>query len=147
MCSSKLHRFGSMALIVCFTVASLQTVDAQSAPPAAQPAAQETMSAGLVDGEMLAESKPTGGKLGLGLGIGVLSGLIGTGIGFFVIGPEPMSAEALQRYSNKSPEYQMGFKSAWDKKSKSRKRNAFLAGGLLGTAAFVAILASAQGSR
>lgn len=102
------------------------------------------MSAGVVEGEMLAENKSTSGKLGLGLGIGALTGLIGTGIGFFVIGPEPMSAEALQRYSNKSPEYQMGFKNGWDRKTKSRKRNAFLAGGLLGTAAFVAIVASAQ---
>ena len=39
----------------------------------------------------------------------------------------------------------MGFKNGWDRKTKSKKRNSFLAGGLLGTAAFLAIVASAQG--
>jgi hypothetical protein len=147
MSTSKSHRFVTVALIVCFAVASIQTAGAQASQPATPTTSQDTMSAGIVEGEMLAEGRATGGKLGLGLGVGVLSGLIGTGIGFFVIGPEPMSPEALQRYSNKSPEYQLGFKTGWDRKTKSRKRNAFLAGGLLGTAAFVAIFASARGSQ
>src|SRR5688500_1930854 len=146
MSISRSRRLVAMTVIASFVVASFQNVSAQSTQPPAQ-ASPDTMSAGLIEGEMLAERTPTGGKLGIGLGVGVLSGLIGTGIGFFVIGPEPMSAEALQRQSNRSAEYQMGFKSGWDKKTKSKKRNAFLAGGLLGTAAFVAILASAQGSR
>lgn len=145
MCISRSYRYVTVALIVCFVAASIQTAGAQSIQPPAQSASPDTMSAGVVEGEMLAERTRTGGKLGLGLGIGVLSGLIGTGIGFFVIGPEPMSAEALQRQSNRSAEYQMGFKSGWDKKTKSKKRNAFLAGGLLGTAAFVAVLVSSQG--
>lgn len=144
---SKVRRTVTIALIVCFVVASTHTAVAQSAAPAAEAKSAETTAAGVLDGEMLAENPSTGGKLGLGLGVGVLTGLIGTGIGYFVVGPEPMSAEALQRYSNKSPEYQMGFKSGWDRKTKSRKRNAFLAGGLLGTAVFVAILFSARGSQ
>ena len=144
MNSSKIRRFITVVLIVCFAVASNQTTAAQSPQPTVSAARDDTMAAGLLEGEMLAETKPTGGKLGLGLGIGVLSGLIGTGIGFFVIGPEPMSVEAMQRYSSKGPDYQMGFKNGWDRKTKSRKRNAFLAGGLLGTAAFLALVASAQ---
>jgi hypothetical protein len=115
-------------------------------PVNAVPTGKDTTAAGMIDGEALAESTRTGGKLGAGLGIGVLTGLIGTGIGYFVVGPARMTPEALERYSNKNPEYQMGFKSAWEKKSQSKKRNAFLVGGLLGTAAFVVVLVSAQGS-
>ncbi len=106
---------------------------------------QETLATGMLEGETLAASKGAGGKLGIGLAVGVLTGLIGTGIGYFVIGPEPMTAEAIQRQANKSAEYQMGFKAGWEQKTQTKKRNAFLAGGLLGTAAFVAILVSAQG--
>jgi hypothetical protein len=108
------------------------------------PESKDTMAAGLIDGEALAEGRRTGGKLGAGLGIGVLTGLIGTGIGYFVIGPDDLSPEAMQRSEGKSPEYQLGLKNGWERKTRSKKRNAFLAGGLLGTAAFVVLLASAQ---
>jgi hypothetical protein len=49
---------------------------------ARQPRGDETMAAGVLEGEMLAEGTSTGGKLALGLGVGLLTGLIGTGIGY-----------------------------------------------------------------
>lgn len=146
---SLVHRATTLALVVCFMTSATGVANAQSASAPAVPTGQaapshDTMAAGLIDGELLAEGQRTGGKLGAGLAVGVLTGLIGTGIGYFVIGTEPLSAEALQRSAGKSPNYQLGLKTGWEKKTRSKKRNAFLAGGLLGTAAFFAIYASAS---
>lgn len=148
-----LQRVIAGVVTVCFALTSTGVAFAQSTGPAsAQPAApiaaqtttsSDTLAAGLIDGEMLAEGHGTGGKLGAGLGVGVLTGLIGTGIGYFVIGPEDLSAEALQRGQGRSADYQLGLKTGYERKTKSRKRNAFLTGGLLGTAAFVALLVAA----
>ncbi|MCC7009680.1 MAG: hypothetical protein IT184_12795 [Acidobacteria bacterium] len=148
---SLVRRITTIALLICFTASASGIVSAQAvSPPTApnpQPVAQnDTLAAGLVDGEMLAEAQRTGGKLGAGLAIGVLTGLIGTGIGYFVIGPEPLSPEALQRGAGKGPDYQLGLKTGWEKKTRSKKRHAFLAGGLLGTAAFFVLVASASSS-
>jgi len=164
-----IHRVVTATILFSFLVSTMQTVRAQTvalnsvelsnelteqSEPVAQqvtgqantenPKGNETVPAGMVEGEILAESIPTGGKLALGLGLGILTGLIGTGIGYFVIGPEPMTASALQQISDKNSAYQLGFKSGWEKKTQSKKRNSFLTGGLLGTAAFVAILVSIQ---
>jgi hypothetical protein len=131
-------------------VAALPSSRPQAPSAAQQSASQasgdETVAAGMVDGEAFAESIRTGGKVGLGVCVGVLTGLIGTGIGYFVTGPESMTTEAHQRCSSKSPDYQLGFKSGWDKKTQSKKRNAFLVGGLLGTAAFVVLSIAATSS-
>lgn len=138
----RVHRSVAGIVIVAFFFATTGIAGAQGAPapaPVQVPAATDTMAAGLLDGEMLAEGQRTSGKLGAGLGVGVLTGLIGTGVGYFVIGPEPLSAEALQRSAGRSADYQLGLKTGWERKTRSNKRNAFLAGGLLGTAAFVAM--------
>ena len=147
---TRTHRVVSALLIVPFFTASTVTASAQAI--AAQPAAQiqsvapgaaeagDTMPAGLLAGEMAAESARTGGKLATGLAVGALTGLLGTGIGYFTIGSEDMPPEVYRRFAEGSPDYQLGFKTGWDRKTKSKKRNAFLAGGLLGTATFVAIL-------
>ncbi|MDP1570564.1 MAG: hypothetical protein Q8L86_11230 [Vicinamibacterales bacterium] len=148
---SPLQRAISAMLIVPFVLATTLPANAQTAgqAPAAAPATTsadqgDTLAAGLVDGEMLAERVGTGSKLGTGLAVGVFTGFIGTGIGYFAMGPEGMTPEAYQRYANRGPEYQMGFKTGWERKTRARKRNAFLAGGLLGTAAFLAIVLSAN---
>lgn len=149
---SLLHRLVTALVICAFTLTATGIAHAQSALPYAPEAVQsappaaanDTMAQGLLDGEMLAEGTPTGGKLGVGLGVGVLTGLIGTGIGYFVVGPEQLSAEALTRSAGKSADYQLGLKTGWEKKTKSKKRNAFLAGGLLGTAAWIVMIAAAQ---
>lgn len=129
-------------------VAAAQSASSEAGQvaPRATTTGDDSMASGLLDGEMLAEGHRTGGKLGVGLGIGVLSGVIGTGIGYFVIGPEPLSAEALQRNMGRGADYQLGLKTGWERKTRSKKRNAFLAGGLLGTAAFVAMFVAASGS-
>jgi hypothetical protein len=142
---TRFHRFVAGVVLGAFFFTATGVAQAQS-PMQTQPVSTsgDTAAAGLMDGEMLAESLPTGGKFGTGLGIGVLTGLIGTGIGYFVIGPESPSAELLVRGEGRSADYQLGLKTGWEKKTKSKKRNAFLAGGLLGTAAWVTLLVAAQ---
>ena len=100
---------------------------------------------GLLEGETLGEAQRTGANLAAGLAVGLLTGLIGTGIGYFVIGPSSMNAEAVQRSNGKNADFQLGLKTGFEKKTQSKKRGAFLAGGLLGTAAWIAMLASARG--
>ena len=128
---------------------SLEPVDAPVvAPPAAavKPLTQGATEAispgssaeGERDGEQLAETVGTGGKVFAGVATGLFTSLIGTSIGYFVIGPQELSAPAALAREGKSPEYQQGFATGWARKSQSKKRNAFLIGGLLGTAAWVA---------
>ena len=98
---------------------------------------------GMMEGAMFAENVPTGGTLATGLIVGCLSGLIGTGIGYFIIGPgqlTPAAQIALMK-PEASADYQMAFRQSYDKKSRSRKRNTFLGGGILGTLIFVVIVA------
>ena len=149
---TKLHRIVSVFLLASMISAIAAPVHAQSpAPPpppqsTAPPAPQsgDTVASGLFDGETMGEGLHTGGKFAGGLALGVLTGFIGTGIGYFVIGPESLTGEALLRNQGRGPDYQLGFKTGWDKKTKSKKRNAFLAGGLIGTAAWVTIIAVAN---
>ena len=146
---SRVHRSAAVPVLVAFFLSATGIAHAQ-APAAsvpivpAAPSSSDNLPAGLLEGEILAEGEATGGKLGVGLAVGVLTGFIGTGIGYFVIGPTPLSAEALQRSVAKSADYQLGLKTGWERKTKSRKRNAFLTGGLLGTAAWIVIYAAAQ---
>ena len=95
---------------------------------------------GSLAGEVMAESLPTGGKLGLGVLIGFLTGVIGTGIGYSVIDPESMTPEVFERYNEGNSDYKIGFKLGWDKKTQSKKRMAFLVGGVLGTAATLMLI-------
>lgn len=151
--TARVRRIVAATVVVAFFLATTGIAEAQSAADenstpsasAAEGRANDTTATGLMDGELLAEGRGTGGQLGAGLGVGVLTGLIGTGIGYFVIGPDELSAEALQRAEGRSADYQLGLKTGYERKTKSRKRNAFLAGGLLGTAAWVAIFVAANG--
>ena len=100
------------------------------------------MAEGQRDAELSAETTHTGGKVAVGVVVGALTGLIGTTIGYFVIGPQTLSAEAALERENKTPEYQKGYQTGWAKRTKDKKRKAFLIGGLLGTAAWVAAVIS-----
>lgn len=103
-----------------------------------------SISDGMFDGMMAAERIGTGGNVVGGLLVGVFTGLIGTGIGYLIIGPANIDVNALVMMEGvgKGGEYQNGFMVGWDKKTRSRKKNAFLAGGLLGTLAIVTLMLS-----
>ena len=104
-----------------------------------QASSQYTSSKGMLEGEMMGENVSTGGKFALGLVVGALTGVIGSGIGYFLVGPAPITVQAYHRMEGKGDDYHMGFKNAWDKKTRSKRRNAFLGGGVLGWLAFLAI--------
>jgi hypothetical protein len=147
----RLFRFVAAVLVLSFFCSATGFAQAQSAPasPVPQatsgaPGSSDTMAAGLLEGQALAEGHGTGGNLGTGLAVGVLTGFIGTGIGYFVIGPSPLSAEALQKSLGKSADYQLGVKTGWEDKTRSKKRSSFLVGGLLGTAAWVLVLTASR---
>ncbi len=140
---SRFHRLVSGMLLVTFFVASTEGLGAQQAAPPAT-ASTGTAAEGQRDAELLAETVGTGGKVAGGVAVGLLTGFIGTGIGYFMIGPQAISADAALAQQGKSAEYQLGFKNGWAKKTKDKKRKAFLVGGLLGTAAFIALVVSAS---
>ena len=104
-------------------------------PPAASIAG--SVSEGQRDGELLADSLHTGSKVAVGVVVGAFTGLIGTAIGYAVINPEALSAEAALAREGKTPDYQKGYQAGWSKRTKDKKRQAFLAGGILGTVALV----------
>ena len=97
---------------------------------------------GTRDGELLAQQVGTGGKLGLGVGLGILFPFIAPGIAYFLTGPASMTAETVRQNSPKSLDYQMGFESGWENKTKSKKRKALLIGGLVSSAAVLVLVAS-----
>jgi len=109
-------------------------------PPAASIAG--SVSEGQRDGELLAGTTHTGGKVAVGVVVGAFTGLIGTAIGYYVIGPDVLSADAALAREGKNLDYQKGYQTGWSKETKDKKRKAFLIGGLLGTAAFVATFIS-----
>ncbi len=143
--------------VVSFTSVSIQAaVGFKIAPPSTLHAQNElsmeskgvelkkSASRGMIDGEMYGENFGSSGNFVGGFLIGALSGLIGTGIGYFVTGPARMDGSIMDAMQKGDEDYQLGFRTGWNKKTQSKKRNAFLGGGFLGTAAFVAIYLSVK---
>jgi hypothetical protein len=98
--------------------------------------ASETVSSGsFADGLGVGEQDGTtvGGKLGIGFVIGLTLGLIGTGIGYFMIEPSDLAYQNVKTIEGKSPEYVQGYTLGYTKRSKSKKRRTFLQGGVVGS--------------
>jgi len=55
----------------------------------AQVSTKYTIAKGMLDGEMMGENVSTGGKFAFGFVIGALTGVIGSGIGYFIVSPAP----------------------------------------------------------
>jgi hypothetical protein len=90
------------------------------------------------------EQQGTGGSMFGGLVGGVLLGLIGTAIAYVAQGPADLPAIQLVEAQKYGSEYTLGIQQGFAEKSKKKKKSAALAGGLLGTAAWIAIVAGAQ---
>ena len=105
-------------------------------------ARQRSAAEGMLDGQMAAERLGTGGNMLGGLVTGGLTGLIGTGVGYFLLGPSDLKphARVMMEGEGKGSEYKQGFIIGWEKKTRSRKRGAFLGGGCLGTLLAIVLL-------
>ena len=99
-----------------------------------------TYADGAVDGKRRSDQAATS-RATTGIIVGALTGLIGTGIGYFVIGPEEIPTQLAVELSKKGSEYQLGFTEAYEKQTKRKKRSSFGKGGLGGTALFVIVYA------
>ena len=62
-------------------------------------------------------------KSGTGLAVGLLSGLIGTGIGYFIIGPDEVPHHLTIQTAHKGAEYQLGFSDAYKKVIQTEEKN------------------------
>lgn len=153
---SRFKRLVSGTLIVTFFAATTEGLAAQQQPAPPPPAEQQpvappsggSMAEGQRDAELLAETVGTGGLKLAGVAAGLFTPFIGPGIGYFVIGPEAMRAEAVFAQHGKSPEYQLGFVDRWAKKTQAKKRKSFLIGGLVASAVvWGAIIAVVESQR
>ena len=103
-----------------------------------------TFNEGFIDGKRQAEVAKAN-KYGTGLLAGGFLGLLGTGIGYYMVGPKEIEGSMLRQVTVKGEEYELGFRKGWNEKTKQKKRSSFLTGGLLGTVAlFVIVVSVAQ---
>ena len=91
---------------------------------------------GFTDGKRQAEMTKAN-MLRTGLLAGGLLGPLGTGIGYYMVGPKDIEVNFLRQISAKGEEYESGFRKGWDKETEKKKRSSFLKGGLLGSAAAI----------
>jgi hypothetical protein len=134
-------------LAVCaFLMFAVSPVLAQQQPQPSEKSSVDakTMADGMVTGQMLADQQGTGGSFVGGLAGGVFLGLIGTAIAYVAQGPADLPAVQLVEAQKYGSEYTLGLQQGFAEKSKKKKKSSALMGGLLGTAAFVAVLAGAQ---
>jgi hypothetical protein len=101
-------------------------------PPPAVPDGG-TVADGLLRGTNMAKDSSGTGRGGTGFAVGLLTGFIGTGIGYALIGSAPLSGQALLDLQNTNNAYQQGFREGWEKETKSKKRSSFTKGGVIGS--------------
>lgn len=105
--------------------------------------AQATM-----DGQSTATNVGTGGWFGGSMVGGVFTGLIGTAVSYALAASSNVELPAQNRaqIATQQSDYQINFEKAYADKVRSKRKGAALKGGLVGTAAFVAlVLASSSG--
>jgi hypothetical protein len=130
-------------LLTAVPVAAQTPVVDRQGTPAVE---TRSMADGMVAGQMLANTRGTGGSFVGGLAGGLVLGLIGTGIAYAAQGPSELPVSALAESQKYGSEYLLGVQQGFADRSKAKKRSSALTGGLLGTAAFVALVLSASGS-
>lgn len=137
-----------LVLSLLFGASSLFAQQAQpSGVTQAGATSAESMARGRLDGQTAAQSKGTGGWMIGGVVTGVTTGLVGTVIIWAVAGSSDVAVPPERRVqiANEPPTYQQSYEAGYGEKLKSKRKGAALGGGLLGTAAFLLLVLSAQG--
>ena len=133
------------------TMAEGQRLDLLRMPLVLAQAGQQTQQGrvytwndGYIAGKIAAEDRGTAGSFVGGLTCGLLTGLIGTGILWGVTGGDDASLHLNANVRGKGVDYSTGFTQGYKERTKQKKRNARLGGGLLGTAGIVLLILSAN---
>jgi hypothetical protein len=140
----------TLALVVVVPAAALAQVQQQSTPPTqstqAAPLSPDAVTRAQVEGQTAAMNVGTGGWFGGSFASGVFLGLIGTGVswGLAAGSNADMPPEKKLTITNPDPSYRAFAEKAYGDKVRAKRKSAALKGGLLGTAAFVLIYASAS---
>ena len=129
-------------------VAGAQVQQSTATTPAMAPAAMtpEAVARAQVEGQTAAMNVPTGGWFGGSLVSGVLLGLIGTGVSYGIAAASNVEMPPDKKLAITNPDvsYHAFAEKAYADKVKSKRKSAALKGGLLGTAAFILLYASAS---
>lgn len=141
----------TIAVLTVFTffVLTTCTVLAQEvATPVQEASASSMVAQGQLDGSNDAGSYSSGKYTTGGLISGFVGGLIGTAIAYAVTSGRDVDipAEKSVVLVEKPAEYQMGYRESYTRVVQKKRKRSSLTGGLIGTAAFVAIVAVASGT-
>jgi len=139
--------FRVLAFTLLLPMAVHAQVQQQSNPPA-QPASltPDAVSRAQVEGQTAAMNVGTGGWFGGSLVSGVFLGLIGTGVSYGLAAASNADMPPEKKLTITSPDvtYHALAEKAYADKVRAKRKSAALKGGLLGTAAFVLLYASAS---
>jgi hypothetical protein len=127
--------------------AGMAQVQQQSAPPQPASLTPDALSRAQLEGQTAAMNVGTGGWFGGSLVSGVFLGLIGTGVSWGLAAGSNVEMPPEKKLLITSPDasYKAFAEKAYADKVRSKRKSAALKGGLLGTAAFVVLVAASSG--
>jgi hypothetical protein len=143
--TGKVFRVLALALVLP-AVAAGQAQQQGSSPTTPTPLAPDALSRAQLEGQTAAMNVGTGGWFGGSLASGVLLGLIGTGVSYALAASSNADMPPEKKVSITNPDvtYHAFAEKAYADKVRSKRKSAALKGGLLGTAAFVLLYATAS---
>jgi hypothetical protein len=130
-------------LVLAVTPAAI--AQASDSAEAVSPSASELVALGQLEGHSAAQQVPTSGRFVGGFAAGFGLGLIGTGIVYAIASSTPDVPETQMALIQAQPAaYQAAYQEAYRRDIKSRRQSNALIGGLVGTAAVVTLILSAN---
>jgi hypothetical protein len=142
--TKSIHRTFAIALMAIALPLHAQQQQAPAGLSSTAPAVE--LAKARLDGEVAATN--AGGWFGRSVVIGALTGLIGTTITYAVAAtstPE-LPTEKKLLIADKPQDFQVMYEKGYADKVRKKRKSTALGGGLLGTAAFVALVVTSSGS-
>lgn len=133
-------------LVPAMASAQVQQSGTTPAPAVASPMTPDALSRAQLEGQTAAMNVGTSGWFSGSFVSGVFLGLIGTGVSYGAAAASnvEMPPEKKLMITSPDPSYQAFAEKAYSDKVRAKRKSAALKGGLLGTAAFVILYASAS---